>query len=444
LPKEAVVRKHILHLTIILAAIAPQAVSADSDAELLERLDRSLLAATDFIIESQSSDGLWRSKTYGCFKDGAALTPYVMSCLPFLPCRPDRIEVAFGKGVDYLVQMVDENGNVKTDEYGLSFPVYTAASASRVVALVDKSDRNLRAQQAWLKVLRQYQLAEHLGWSASDPDFGGWGFAIAPPKKPTADVGPNPFLKANLTATLFGAASLRSAKVASDDPIWAKVLTFVKRCQNFSDSSSESDPRFDDGGFFFSPEDGVGNKAGIAGTDRLGRQRYNSYGSMTGDGLRALLCCGLAKDHPRVVAARKWLEKHFTVKTNPGNFSQDRRVLQNATYYYYLWSVAHSFTRLGVKEIETEQGKIQWAPILAAELIRLQRPDGTWTNRFTDAKEDDPLVATPWAAAVLANCRFVISTPGPLPQNGCPGIEPNNKRRTVSPAKPTPTVLSLE
>jgi len=36
---------------------------------------------------------------------------------------------------------------------------------------------------------------------------------------------------------------------------------------------------------------------------------------------------------------------------------------------------------------------------LARELIRRQRDGGSWANRFTDAREDDPLVATPWAAA---------------------------------------------
>jgi len=42
--------------------------------------------------------------------------------------------------------------------------------------------------------------------------------------------------------------------------------------RNFSDDPSRSDPRFDDGGFFFMPEDPVQNKAGIAGVDRFGRR----------------------------------------------------------------------------------------------------------------------------------------------------------------------------
>ena len=67
---------------------------------------------------------------------------------------------------------------------------------------------------------------------------------------------------------------------------------------------ARADPAFDDGGFFFIPNDPGQNKAGPAGTDRHGRQRFRSYGTMTADGLRILIRCGLPATHPRVVAAR--------------------------------------------------------------------------------------------------------------------------------------------
>jgi squalene-hopene/tetraprenyl-beta-curcumene cyclase len=135
---------------------------------------------------------------------------------------------------------------------------------------------------------------------------------------------------------------------------------------------------------------------------------------MTADGLRALLQCGLSHDHPRVVAARRWLERTFTATTHPGDFAEDREVLRGATYYYYLWAVAHAFMHLGITEIETKAGRVAWARVLADELIRRRRQDGSWVNRFTDAKEDDPLVATPWAAAALAICRRVLAPRPPL------------------------------
>jgi hypothetical protein len=212
-----------------------------------------------------------------------------------------------------------------------------------------------------------------------------------------------------MPSALFAIAALRSAKVSMADPVYAKVLAFVKRCQNFTEDPRRRDPQYDDGGFFFIPNDPLQNKGGVAGVDAFGRQRFCSYGSMTADGLRALVRCGLPADHPRVTAARKWLEAHFSAEHNPGRFAEDREVLRDATYYYYCWSAAHAFMALDLRKIETSQGKMKWAEALAEELIRRQRPDGSWQNRFTDAKEDDALVSTPWATAALALCRASIT-----------------------------------
>ena len=84
-------------------------------------------------------------------------------------------------------------------------------------------------------------------------------------------------------------------------------------------------------------------------------------------------------------------------------------MLRNATYYYWSWSVAHAFDRLGLKEFEQNGKTVHWAIELAAELLRRQQSDGTWTNTYTDAREDDPLVATSWAAAALAICCKAIT-----------------------------------
>ena len=80
-----------------------------------------------------------------------------------------------------------------------------------------------------------------------------------------------------------------------------------------------------------------------------------------------------------------------------------------ATYYYWLWSLAHSMHRVKAGVIDTPAGKAHWAEAIAGELLQRQREDGSWANTFTDGKEDDPLVSTPLAAAALAICRQVLS-----------------------------------
>ena len=76
--------------------------------------------------------------------------------------------------------------------------------------------------------------------------------------------------------------------------------------------------------------------------------RYHSYGSPTADGVRALVRCGLAHDHPRVLAARAWLaisadtsgggvvfegEVPDTVEHNWKGYLEDRRPASNADPY---------------------------------------------------------------------------------------------------------------
>ncbi|MGA2033648.1 MAG: hypothetical protein ABSG68_15445 [Thermoguttaceae bacterium] len=285
---------------------------------------------------------------------------------------------------------------------------------------MERSRRNIRAQQAWLAYLRGRQLNESLGWQPADAEYGGWGYALDVPRKPAPGKPRELFHESNLAATVFALSALRSAKVPAGDPAYARALRFVKRCQNFSDDPAAADGKFDDGGFFFIPGDEGQNKAGAAGSDRFGHARFHSYGTMTADGLRALLRCGLAEHHPRVVAARNWLTQNFSAAHNPGAFAADRAVLQDATWYYWTWAASHAFLAVHIQQFHTPNGSIAWPEAFARELLGRQRPDGSWVNRFTDAKEDDPLVATSWAAAALAIGRAMNSGRSDMPGDRCP------------------------
>lgn len=380
---------------------------------LVSRIDSSLQRAARCLVQQQSPDGAWRSQTYGFLKDGPSLTSIVAGCLFFLPQGGTESRKAFELGAAYLAGMAGKEGGIETGESGLNFPVLTAASACRVLDLAQPTAQNLHARDAWWSFLKSYRLSRDLGWQPEDPEFGGWGFSLSPPRKPAPGQPRERFCESNLVATLFAIAAVRSVKLPASDPIYGEILTFVRRCQNFSDSPGKSDPKFDDGGFFFIPGDPVQNKAGVAGRDRSGRERYLSYGSMTADGVRALIRCGLPLDHPRVVAARRWLERNFTAKQHPGRFLPDRQVLGEATYCYYCWAVAHAFLALNLHTIETKTGKVEWAKALAEELMQRQQADGSWKNRFTASNEDDPLIATAWAAAALAICREELSHPAP-------------------------------
>jgi squalene-hopene/tetraprenyl-beta-curcumene cyclase len=415
-----------LALSLAIIALAALANAAERS-EVADRLDAALDRAARFLMSKQSSDGTWRSETYGALRDGTSLTPLVMSALLFLPQSGEEGLASLRRGADYLAGFVADGGKLNIGPRELLFPVYTAASASRVLVLVERSPRYARAQEAWLGYLRARQLNESLGWSPADTEYGGWGFSLDTPRKPAPGKPKELLHESNLAATVFAVAALRSAKTPVDDPAYSQALLFVKRCQNFSDDAAQADPEYDDGGFFFIPDDAAQNKAGTGGVDRFGRTRFHSYGTMTADGLRTLLRCGLAEDHPRVVAARNWLVHNFSATHNPGAFPSDREVLRDATYYYWCWAASHALLALRMRQVDAPGGPIAWPERFADELLARQRPDGSWVNRYTDAKEDDPLIATPWAAAALAIGRALIAGPSGIRADLCPIGNPENK-----------------
>jgi squalene-hopene/tetraprenyl-beta-curcumene cyclase len=392
-------------IVVLLVAWLPSCRSRSED--LGSQVDRALDAGIRFLVKSQSPDGAWRSPTYGVFKDGLSLTPIVLKAVTFGPDVAGSTS-ARQRGADYLVARVRADASIDDGPIGMIYPVYTASAA--VIALTHLDFPASRAaRDAWLRELRRRQLTEALGWQPEDPAFGGWGYSIEPPSKDNAVMAPARQVDADLSSTLFAIGALRIAGTEADDPAIRKALIFIERCQNVAVSAEDGDPRYDDGGFFFSQTDPVRNKAGVAGTDRHGRPRYHSYGSTTADGLRALLRCGLSQDHPRVRAARAWLDDRFSATFHPGTFENAREADRDATYFYYAWSVAHAFRALGIKEIHSQGRGVAWAEALSEELNRRQRGDGSWTNRFTASKEDDPVVATSFAAGALGICRTFLA-----------------------------------
>jgi squalene-hopene/tetraprenyl-beta-curcumene cyclase len=371
-----------------------------------ERIDRALTRAAGFLAAQQSQDGAWRSDFYGALKDGPSLTPLVLRALQVADPAPNT-ESARKKGLAYLAAMARPNGTIDEGAHGLSQPVYTAALATTALSSPDAAEHR-PARDAWLKYLRERQLTESHGWQPVDKAYGGWGYCVLLPRKPPPGEGGPPLLESNLSATAFALAALRAAGCPADDPAFQAALVFVKRCQNYADDPSQGDATFDDGGFFFIYDDVTRNKAGVAGKDKAGRVRFASYGSATADGLGCLVACGMADD-ARTTAARRWLETHFDVSTHPGKYAAERAAARDSVYYYYCRSLARALDGLGVKELDTPAGKVRWAEVLAEELLKRQREDGSWANEALAQKENDPLIATSEAVEALAVCRSVLA-----------------------------------
>lgn len=370
----------------------------------LQRIDRTLDRALGYLLSLRSPQGTWNSDIYGQFKDPSAITPLVAVALQGWPTTPDR-QAAIDKATDYLAGLVKPDGTLAEH---LNYPYYTAPLA---LLLLEKSDkpRHVEARKGWVAYLRNRQLTEDLGWKPDEKQYGGWGYCAVEPIKPEPGKLAPPLIESNLSATLFTLDALRAAGVPADDPAIRKALVFVRRCQNFNDDPQKTESRFDDGGFFFIYDDPVRNKAGVAGTDKAGRDRFYSYGSMTADGLRALRLCGVPDSDERVQAARLWLEWNFSATRHPGTYAERPESQRNAVYYYYSASVSRAFVERGITEVETKDGKVVWAEALADELIKRQRDDGSWENPVDLVRENDPVVCTCLAVRALANCRMALA-----------------------------------
>jgi hypothetical protein len=174
--------------------------------------------------------------------------------------------------------------------------------------------------------------------------------------------------------------------VAASDPVFASARVFVGRCQNL-DLPAADGP---DGGFFFSTTEFDTNKAGHDG------RRFRSYGTTTADGILALLATGCLPGDRHIVAAQQWLTSHHAASDRamdvPGFTGEAYQRWPHGLAFYYSSASAEVFRMLNLDA----------AGSMIESLKRSQRIDGSWSNRENLVKEDDPLIATPFAIRALA------------------------------------------
>ena len=339
----------------------------------------ALRAAARFLAARQSPDGAWRSAQYGAFRDGDALTPLVLWALADTP-GADAESIA--RGLRWLEKLTATQSARPEPWAELRYPLFTASYAAQVFAKAGDA----RRAAFWADLVERLRIAPALGWPAHDPACGAWSDAPAPPRLPPGVSPPPDMLAPNISATVLGLAAL-TATGRRDRT--AAALPFLAQCQNFS--ATPSDP-FDDGGFFFAPADPVRNKAGIAGRDAAGRERYHSYGSATCDGLLALHACGLPPTDPHLRAALAWLHRHAAGMQHSGTWLADRSDERESLRYYHAQALAAVF-RMG----DLRPWTVGQRQALTTDLLVSQNPDGSWAGICPDSFEDDPLIATAFA-----------------------------------------------
>lgn len=154
--------------------------------------------------------------------------------------------------------------------------------------------------------------------------------------------------------------------------MWQDLDTFLAGMQNLEgDEPSERD-----GGFRYS-----------AGGDLV------STGAMSYAGLKSMVYAQISRADPRVLGAWRYVQNNYSVLAEP--------VKGEAGLYYYYLTMAKALNAYGAISVPTPEGPRHWRKDLAARLVELQRPDGSWRNENGRYFEAMPELVTSYALLAL-------------------------------------------
>ncbi len=244
---------------------------------------------------------------------------------------------------------------------------------------------------ALLSKARAYIVGQQAGGMAKSETDGGIGYGTvgASPKRGHPDLDNTVVAIEALRAT----QSLATDKPGVKDLNWAAAVEFIARCQNLPSHNKEkwvSGDAANKGGFIYYPGHSNAGEVAVEG----GGKALRSYGSMSYAGLLSFVYADVKADDPRVKAAVEWLGKHYTLEENPG--------MEKTGYYYYLHLMSKALTAAGITELEVNGKKVDWRKDLALQLMKLQKPDGSWVNEAPRWKENNPALVTAYCAMTLA------------------------------------------
>jgi len=352
-------------------AAETSAVAKEHHAEFAPLVERGIA----FLAAAQDEDG-----SYSSFA-GTGVTSLITTALLRHGRAPG--DPLLAKSLAYLQTQVKKDGGIyqqgsRYRNYETCLAMLCFAEANRDGKYADKYTKLLDRAEAFVKDL---QWDGNEGHDPSSTSYGGAGYGK--------------HNRPDLSNTNFLIDALKSVGTGPDDPAMQRALAFVSRCQNLE--TEHNDTKFaaknPDGGFYYTVAAGGSSQAGETANGGL-----RSYGSMTYAGLKSMIYAGVGPDDPRVKAAFRWAQKHYTIEQNPG--------MGDSGLYYYFHTFAKALDAIGEDEIVDAEGtKHHWRQELIDELARRQQPDGSWINTNERWLESDPNLVTGYVLLTLSYCR---------------------------------------
>lgn len=360
--------------------LSPMPVKAKAiDAEHGKTVQTLVNGGLLYLLSQQADNGGWRIET----PVGPAYTALILKALIQHPdFNTDSPEVK--RGLDYVLGYRQDDGGIYDPE-APNFANYTSSVALMLMAAAGETrfDETRRGLIAYLKGI---QIApgskDPKGRTVRDGEdiIGGAGYGTKGRRPDGSNTG-------------MWAEALHQAGVRADDPAMRRMAAFFTRLQNRSESNTTlyAMQGANDGGFYYA----IGESKAGAGP---GGRGLRSYGSLTYMGFKSMLYAGLTRDDPRVAAAFKWIQKHWTLDSNP-NMPGDK-TLMGLYYYYHTYAKAlHAWDRPIIKDAAGKEHN--WREELIDALAKRVSEDGSWANPEERWYESDPVLATTYAVLSL-------------------------------------------
>ncbi|MGI8982648.1 MAG: prenyltransferase/squalene oxidase repeat-containing protein [Pirellulaceae bacterium] len=324
-------------------------------------------------VKGQSADGSYTAA------NGPGITGLVVASILRNGRSPD--DPAVSKSLKYLEGFVQPDGGIYSKEsFHKNYETCICILAFTEANKDGRYDKTLKQADGYIKGI-QWDESEQK--AKDDVFYGGAGYGKS--------------ARPDLSNTSFLIDALRATGNDENSEAIKRALIFVSRCQNLETEHNTTPfaAKNPDGGFYYTPA-GTANNSQAGIDEKTGGLR--SYASMTYAGLKSMIYAGVKPSDPRVKAALTWLQKHYSLKENPG-------MGQSGLFYYYN-TFAKALAASGHDEFVDEQGvKHDWRKELIAELASRQRDDGSWVNDEKRWMEGDANIVTAYALLALSYCQ---------------------------------------
>lgn len=369
-------------------ALALPARAAEADEAMAAR-------AVRWLVKQQHETGGFSEIPGEPEKGELGITCLVLRALADLPA-PLRAEArpALDKGVAFVLRHQAADGAFVQGRSGM--PTYRTSVAILALAAVDRAAHKEAIARAaeWLK---GGQADDADGIGPADVRHGGFSYGPAGGGGGKGGRGGG----ADLSNTHLALAALKEAGVPKDDPVYARVLVFLGRCQNSSELNDGAGVApADDGGFLYDP---------VPGSPEEKAQPRPSYAGMTYAGLLSLVLCDLPADDPRIQAARGWIASHYSLDENSGVGA--RKATNQAGLYYYYYTFSKCLAAIGAPTVATDAGERRWARDLFDALAARQKEDGSFVNQDSMWWETNPVLVTAYALNAMNSARPFLDRP---------------------------------